>query len=256
MAENCIFYFSATGNSLWATRQIAQTWDDTAVFSMSGAIDSDSVRKARRIGFVFPVYVFGLPRVVADFLARCPIPADAYVFTLATYGSYAGMASSQAGSILAVRKRRVQYAEEILFPDNYIPFFPKPDAQTCRNRFEAAQKKIVRLCSVADDMGEERGRKNRLVTALLSVMHRFSMFWFPWSDYLFRVNRRCNSCGVCQKVCPVDNISLKNGRPRWHHRCEHCLACIHWCPQGAISIAGRRWQYHHPDISSTDIGQK
>jgi ferredoxin len=49
------------------------------------------------------------------------------------------------------------------------------------------------------------------------------------SDVEF-VSNTCNSCGLCARICPVNNISLTRNGPEWHHNCELCFACIHVCP--------------------------
>ena len=44
----------------------------------------------------------------------------------------------------------------------------------------------------------------------------------------------CIQCGLCAKVCPVDDI--EGLPPRWKHdgSCTNCLACYHHCPKHAI----------------------
>jgi MinD superfamily P-loop ATPase len=39
---------------------------------------------------------------------------------------------------------------------------------------------------------------------------------------------------MCQSVCPVNNVKICNGRPKWLHKCELCMACINYCPQKTI----------------------
>ena len=47
----------------------------------------------------------------------------------------------------------------------------------------------------------------------------------------------CIGCGICQKVCPIDNIVIGSGiAVRKNAKCEYCLACAHNCPQKAITI--------------------
>ena len=70
------------------------------------------------------------------------------------------------------------------------------------------------------------------------------------SEYL------CNGCGICEKICPVDNIKLVNEKPEWQHKCQMCTGCLHYCPQKAIQwgeyTLGRE-RYNHPKIKLKEL---
>jgi MinD superfamily P-loop ATPase len=75
-------------------------------------------------------------------------------------------------------------------------------------------------------------------------------------DSKFEVDEKCNTCGICARVCPSNNIAMQKGRPVWNKKCDQCLACIQWCPKEAIQCgkktAGYK-RYHHPSITVGDI---
>jgi len=77
------------------------------------------------------------------------------------------------------------------------------------------------------------------------------------ADKKFRVNENCSQCGLCVKVCPVENITLDSKTPEWMHRCQECLACVHHCPEQAIEVrkrnTARTGQYIHPEITVREI---
>ncbi|MFA7034063.1 MAG: EFR1 family ferrodoxin, partial [Bacteroidales bacterium] len=50
----------------------------------------------------------------------------------------------------------------------------------------------------------------------------------------FYATEACNHCGLCAKLCPMNNITIKDGVPAWSEKCVQCLACINRCPQRAI----------------------
>ncbi len=77
----------------------------------------------------------------------------------------------------------------------------------------------------------------------------------PLADKSFQINENCNGCGICAKICPVNNIKIINNKPIWQHNCENCFACYVWCPQKAINgeIVSYNERYHHPDVKISDM---
>ena len=54
-------------------------------------------------------------------------------------------------------------------------------------------------------------------------------------DRAFTVDDSCIGCGKCASLCPMNNIELQGGKPRWNGHCTHCMACISYCPKAAIA---------------------
>lgn len=54
-------------------------------------------------------------------------------------------------------------------------------------------------------------------------------------DRAFTVDDSCIGCGKCATLCPMNNIELQGGKPRWNGHCTHCMACISYCPKAAIA---------------------
>ena len=50
----------------------------------------------------------------------------------------------------------------------------------------------------------------------------------------FFATDKCIGCGKCERLCPVNNISMAEGKPVWGERCAHCMGCIANCPTLAI----------------------
>lgn len=45
---------------------------------------------------------------------------------------------------------------------------------------------------------------------------------------------RCNGCGTCIDVCPVEAIALEDGKAVISVACNDCGSCPRVCPEGAI----------------------
>ena len=67
-------------------------------------------------------------------------------------------------------------------------------------------------------------------------MHLFSEFLRSSHKSRWRIGndiQRCNLCGKCQVVCPVDAITVSLHNKTWtlnNRRCRQCLACVMKCP--------------------------
>ena len=68
-----------------------------------------------------------------------------------------------------------------------------------------------------------------------------------WRD--FRTDDTCDSCGLCEKLCPTESIQIVNDKPKWANTCEQCMRCVNYCPKKAIfqkgegSIKGKNIYY-------------
>ncbi|MBD3390847.1 MAG: 4Fe-4S dicluster domain-containing protein [Chitinivibrionales bacterium] len=47
---------------------------------------------------------------------------------------------------------------------------------------------------------------------------------------------KCTGCGVCVDACPLEAISLENGKAVVSDSCTGCGSCVDACPNGALSL--------------------
>ena len=70
-----------------------------------------------------------------------------------------------------------------------------------------------------------------------------------WEVYYMK--ERCTGCGACVALCPLNNIELESGKPKWGNNCTHCMACICRCPNKAIEYGKSSFgkpRYNCPNI--------
>ncbi|MFA6321743.1 MAG: EFR1 family ferrodoxin [Candidatus Omnitrophota bacterium] len=253
-----IFYFSATGNSLEVARDLAREMGGADLVSMVKALKAGAGYPYGRVGMVFPVYMFGLPLIVAKFLKKVNIGNPEYIFTVSTSGGLPGRSLMQAKKILKGRGIKLDCGFNVVMPGNYTPLYEGASKDKQKVIFEKEKARVKEIAQMV--IGGRRGvfeeKPFFMNTVLYHLLYRGGSAQIPAADKGFWLNEKCTGCGFCEKVCPVSNILMRDARPVWLHHCEHCLACFHWCPAGAIEYKGRtagKRRYRHPDISAADI---
>lgn len=252
-----IHYFTGTGNSLWVARLLAERLGAGEPVPIVRALrDGDLAPAAERVGIVAPVYMYRLPHLVVDFIER--LQTKAPVFVVATGGGDPGDLFVQVQR--QFRRRGLDLAQGLYLSvqSNYIPFGGAPEQAEVAERITKAAEKLDELAGIIE-RGErvvhaDYGRFRAWVHP--GLLYKLGYKYVSISDKSYRVQDSCNGCGICAKLCPVDNIELAEGRPTWKNRCEQCMGCLQWCPEEAIEVkektVGER-RYHHPEIKVKDI---
>lgn len=222
-----IFYFSGTGNSRWAARQIAAFTGDEAwdIFTPGNIPD---LKSESQIGLVFPVYAWGAPAPLVSF-ARTLGSTDAFTFGVCTCGAEAGLSMRKLSEIYPLDS-----SYSLVMPNNYIIGADIDDPQTARQKIDAAHREIQRLSQEITQRKKVYRMEEGTHAGLKSSMVNFGFNHFARSTKAFYATDTCNGCGLCAKNCPAATITLESGKPAWGKQCYQCLRCINECPQRAI----------------------
>ena len=219
-----ILYFSGTGNNLAVARAIAEHTGES-VHPLYNALNINLLQE-KRIGFVYPCYNGDVPKVVPHWIEQLNLPQQAYYFIVIASGLQAGNAIWSVEQVLNKKGIQLNYCHKIRVPDNSaLAFGRNPNDQ---------QWKFQRLFD------------KTVFNALQPAVNA----------------QKCIGCGICAKVCAVQNIALvtdEAGKKIAQHgqHCEFCLACVHFCPQQAVELSHKPtqkdFQYHHPEVMLKDL---
>ena len=126
-----IFYFTATGNSLYAARQIGG--GDELVSIAQELRKTDRHYQDDAIGIVVPLFEFDLPDVVDRFIATSTFDTD-YFFIVSTFGMHSGGIAERVSKRLEAAGRRVDYYNTVIMVDNAIQVFDMEEQMPHRPR--------------------------------------------------------------------------------------------------------------------------
>lgn len=253
-----IFYYSGTGNSLWVAKEIGK-YQDERLIDISLELQKNKeeyvyeLEKKEKIGFVFPTYSWAPPQIVENFIKKVKFNGykQNYLFSVYTCGTNSGCMSKYLDNMFKDKKMEIYYTEFIQMPENFITMFDLDSTLLRNKKLEDAQKKIVKINKqIADGhlhVFDKEKYSIRDYFKTYIIKHLFYFFFMGTTK--FRADDRCNSCGLCVKVCPYNNITMHNGKPMWSQRCTKCMACICRCPKEAIQYGKRtksKGRYYNP----------
>jgi ferredoxin len=252
-----IFFYTGTGNSLWVSRRLAERLGGAELVSITSPGAAEEAKDSEITGLVFPVYIWGVPAPVIRFVEKLSLPESSYVFATAVNGGQVSNTLVQLAKILARKGVRLSAGYQVKMPSNYIPWGGPGPEEKQHELFRHADEKISRIASCIREKEHLQIDKGPLWQRIVfTFIYKMTFNQVPSMDAKFRVDEKCNQCGICSKVCPAANITLQEGRPVWNHVCHQCFSCLQWCPKESIQY-GRETpayeRYHHPEIQLKDI---
>ncbi len=289
-----IYYFSGSGNSLAIARDITGRIGGRLVsIPSTESLERVDIR-ADVIGIVFPVYhatfgESGIPGIVRRFLDKLGNIGSKYIFAVCSHSGMPAFTMKNLSGILADKggelsagftvKMSVPYPlsekmKHALFRKELNVDMEK-DREDRQELFEQWGEKLKVIEDVVINHKrtklEAPGRAIQILAKpffalnkkaamtryrkLSGLGHGSFQELTMLADRSFTVDGKCNGCGICNKVCPVHNIEIVEGKPTWQNLCENCYACYQWCPEGAIygTIIEYEKRYHHPDVRLSDV---
>lgn len=284
-----IFYFSGTGNTKWAASKLAAaTREDLISIAPYMRADDSShnlaepfiLKENERLGFVFPVHGWRVPKLVREFICKMKIQREAsdasaenkakaddclknrpFTYSVCTAGDSIGLTIENLNEVIARNPSlqalditEVSSSYSLIMPESYIglPFMDvDPKEREIRKKENAAQELAV-VCEEIFDRKEDISRlvKGPIPWFFTKVVGGFFENVLI-TDKRFHVEKdRCVKCGICANVCPVGDIKGGHGEyPVWlHHKdCLTCFTCYHHCPHHAIEFGNqtqKKGQYY------------
>jgi NAD-dependent dihydropyrimidine dehydrogenase PreA subunit/flavodoxin len=262
--ETILFYFTGTGNSLKAAKDLAEKLGSAELRPIVRSTrkgDESIPVSADRIGIICPVYAWGLPLIVQQFIQRLVLKKSAYIFGLVTYGGFPAATLKQINHLLKEKGSGLSAGFGVQLPGNYTPMYGAFPEEKQKKLFSNAEIKLEQMAGIIREGRTAKIESNSFFVNLVftDFIHKNGIPQFSQGDREFWVTEKCTGCSTCANVCPVDNIKLEEGKPKWQHHCQRCLACLHWCPEEAIELGkwtpGRK-RYRHPKITVEDIIQQ
>jgi ferredoxin/flavodoxin len=258
--ETKIFYFSTTGNSLNLARALSDGLGGAELISIPAAMGLPTVVRAEKVGFVVPVYAWGLPSIVVEFLKDLKLEGKPYVFGIATCGGTPGRTLLElrkllrkAGADLHAGFACREGANTVAADPGFVTYIRRINKRI----YQPGSERLPEMLSVIRGNKAHKPDTSTFgINCFGAMMHGMVSMMagkLKSTDANYSVDGHCAGCRTCERICPRGNIKVEGNGPVWRHNCEMCNACIQWCPQQAIHVANETRRYHNPAIKAQDL---
>lgn len=258
-----VYYFTGTGNSAYIAKCLANFFQDESRF-IPNVAPEEQIANDKGCGFVFPVYSWGVPPLVLDFIRKLPdcfwekIKISQTPFwVVMSCGDEVALAPSMITKALEAKNVTIQGIWSVIMPNNYVllPGFDIDSKSIEENKLREVPYRILEIAEgiknnirgIDVTKGKYAWIKSRLIYPLFK---RWGIKTTKW-HYL----PTCIGCGKCCKICPQHNIQLTERHPVWGENCCSCLACYHICPYHAVAYGKetmKKGQYMFPGYPESD----
>ena len=244
-----VLYFTGTGNSRHIAERIAHALNDTLI-SLNDRIKSGDITPLAvngRLVLVMPTYAWRIPRIVRDHLLRTELRGARETWFVMDCGSEIGNAAKYNRALCREKGLVYMGTAQIVMPENYIAMFSSPQADEARQIVARAEPDIDRAIAAIQANQPFAPTRNNLYDRLMSGPVNPIFYKCFVKANAFTASSACIGCGQCAKRCPMNNVTLKDGKPVWGKVCTHCMACICYCPVSAIEYGKKsvgQLRYH------------
>jgi len=234
-----MFYFSGTGNSRYIAELFSQNMSATC-HSIEDSVDFEKLMHAEDVvGFCYPVYMSSVPRIMREFVARyMQALKGKKIVIFCTQLMLSGDGARKFAMLFPKDHIEVIYAEHFFMPNNMndIPLFPISGEAGIERAMAREKRRVESVCRDIKG-GKVKKRGFSIIGRVLGFPQAvFMQTTEKRANRAVSIDKDCTKCGLCVKICPMNNFSMEDGKIQHKHNCTMCYRCMNVCPERAITV--------------------
>lgn len=241
-----IVYFSGTGNTWLLAKEMERRFRDKGKNVECYSIENEvltleKILNAEHLIIGYPIYGSEAPAPMKQFINTLPtndVGKKLSIFCTQAYMS--GDGANYLEKLLSAKNYNLLHTEEFKMSNNfYVPVFIRAFPVGDQKKIDKRNAKAFRrLDSFIENISNENYSVKHVgfMNQLLGNSQRKHI-----GKYITKVNEallvdeNCTKCGLCVKLCPMNNIQL-NDIIHFQTSCSACMRCYQACPVSAIQI--------------------
>lgn len=254
-----LYWFSGTGNTLLVARAMRDEFVAAGInVNLARIEDTDAggIDPTHTIGIAVPVACQSTYPLVWNFIRKLPETSGTEIFLVDTLAKVSGGIVAPMGKMIAAKGYKPLGAKEIIMPSNFL-----------RKKIDDAkmQTSIAAGCETARQFARDliSGTGSwKSASSIQWLLYRISISKLMWWGVRKLIKMHadpdtCTKCGLCEKLCPVGNISVNDALPIFSNKCQACQRCFAFCPTAAIHIGKKNLaQYRTVTVDNIISGEK
>lgn len=238
-------YFSGTGNTKFCIDKFMEEYDHSKnAFPIEAKETLSQIANSREIVIGYPVQYSNIPRILQDYIVRNrQLWNGKKVFIIATMGLFSGDGAGILARLLKRYGAAITGGLHLKMPDSISD--EKALKRSLEKNKELVQKAAEKIQRAVRDIKSGTPPQEGLspLCHLAGLFGQRLYFYRKTEHYTDRIkidHAKCIGCGLCEKLCPMGNLSLENGIAAASSQCTMCYRCISKCPQQAITLLGKK----------------
>ncbi len=238
-------YFSGTGNSKYCIEKFLEAYDFSAqAYSIEDDALPQQIDLHEELVFSYPVQYSSLPKILSDYIVCHKEKWDGKkVFIIATMAMFSGDGAGVLGKLLEKYGATVIGGLHLQMPDSICD--EKILKKSPEKNILMIQKTEKKIQNAAILLQQGKPKREGLGWCSWFLGYFSQRLWFgnkvkQYSSQLKIDGNSCTGCGKCVKLCPMQNVTLKEGKAISKNQCTLCYRCVNSCPKQAITLLGKK----------------
>lgn len=238
-------YFSGTGNTKFCVDKFLKEYGcSKSSFSIEDSEALERIKNDDEIVMGYPVQYSNIPKILRDYIVNNRyVWKGKNIFIIATMGLFSGDGAGISARLLKNYGAVIVGGLHLKMPDSIC------DERALKRSFEHNKRIVVKatekICKCVGNIKNGKPPQEGLgaVNHLAGLFGQRLYFWGKTQKYTDRLkinSLKCIGCGLCERLCPMGNIAVKNGIAVSGDKCTMCYRCISKCPEQVITLLGKK----------------